>query len=257
MLLRRYPQRFHTALLLQGVHVASDDATIGVLRFGLRHMKNRWGVFQRQQPIGTAARGQRDQMGRASAAQRRFVSGDKGKFVAPFAEFRARRWTDAVWRGIRDLTIWKIIRRMASLLLLNGPNLNLLGTRQPEIYGSQTLADAEHLARSHVEARGHTLVCAQSNSEGALIDYLHNARGLHAGVVFNAGAYTHTSIALRDAIAGIDLPVVEVHLSNVHARESFRHHSMLAPVALGVIAGFGVNSYILGLDALMSHLETV
>ncbi len=144
---------------------------------------------------------------------------------------------------------------MASLLLLNGPNLNLLGTRQPDIYGRDTLADVERMATAHAEARGHTLACAQSNSEGALVDHLHAARGTHAGVVFNAGAYTHTSIALRDAIAGIELPVVEVHLSNVHARESFRHHSMLAPVALGVVAGFGITSYILGLDALIAHLE--
>lgn len=144
---------------------------------------------------------------------------------------------------------------MTSLLLLNGPNLNLLGTRQPEIYGHQTLADAEALAQAHAKARGYTLSCAQANSEGVLVDHLHAARGVHAGVVFNAGAYTHTSIALRDAIAGIELPVVEVHLSNVHARESFRHHSMLAPVALGVVAGFGVRSYLLGLDALIGHLE--
>lgn len=144
---------------------------------------------------------------------------------------------------------------MASLLLLNGPNLNLLGTRQPEIYGRDTLADVERKATDHAETRGHQLTCARSNSEGALVDHLHAARGTHAGIVFNAGAYTHSSIALRDAIAGIELPVVEVHLSNVHARESFRHHSMLAPVALGVIAGFGVTSYLLGLDALIAHLE--
>ena len=143
---------------------------------------------------------------------------------------------------------------MASLLLLNGPNLNLLGTRQPEIYGAETLADVEARATEHSAARGYALTCAQSNSEGALVDHIHAARGTHAGIVFNAGAYTHTSIALRDAIAGVELPVVEVHISNVHARESFRHHSMLAPVALGVIAGFGTNGYILGLDALIAHL---
>ena len=144
---------------------------------------------------------------------------------------------------------------MSSLLLLNGPNLNLLGTRQPEIYGHQTLGDAEALATAHAGARGYELICAQSNSEGTLVDHLHAARGVHGGVVFNAGAYTHTSIALRDAIAGTGLPVVEVHLSNVHARETFRHHSMLAPVSLGVVAGFGVRSYLLGLDALIGHLE--
>lgn len=144
---------------------------------------------------------------------------------------------------------------MPSLLLLNGPNLNLLGTRQPEIYGRDTLADVEARATAHAKTRGYEMICAQSNSEGALIDHLHSARGVHGGVVFNAGAYTHTSIALRDAIAGTELPVVEVHLSNVHAREEFRHHSMLAPVALGVVAGFGVTSYILGIDALIAHLE--
>ncbi|MEP4194908.1 MAG: type II 3-dehydroquinate dehydratase [Aliishimia sp.] len=144
---------------------------------------------------------------------------------------------------------------MASFLLLNGPNLNLLGTRQPEVYGSTTLAEIETMVKVYGQARGHEVICAQSNSEGALIDHLHAARGVQSGVVFNAGAYTHTSIALRDAISSVELPVVEVHLSNVHAREDFRHKSMLAPVALGSIAGFGMHSYILGLDALIAHLE--
>ena len=144
---------------------------------------------------------------------------------------------------------------MASFLLLNGPNLNLLGTRQPEIYGSTSLSDVEQMVTAYAGARGHEVVAAQSNHEGALVDQLHAARGVHAGVVLNAGAYTHTSIALRDAISAIELPVVEVHLSNVHAREEFRHHSMIAGVALGVVAGFGMHSYILALDALIAHLE--
>lgn len=144
---------------------------------------------------------------------------------------------------------------MASFLLLNGPNLNLLGTRQPEIYGSTTLSDIEAMVQAYAAARGHEVHCAHSNSEGALIDHLHAARGVRSGVVFNAGAYTHTSVALRDAITSAELPVVEVHLSNVHAREEFRHHSMLAPVCLGVVAGFGMHSYVLGLDALIAKVE--
>ena len=144
---------------------------------------------------------------------------------------------------------------MPSILLLNGPNLNLLGTRQPEIYGAATLADVETMVRARAEARGYEVVATQSNSEGALVDALHDARGTHAGVILNAGAYTHTSVALRDAISAIELPVIEVHLSNVHARESFRHHSFLTPVCAGVIAGFGTASYTLGLEALIGLLE--
>lgn len=144
---------------------------------------------------------------------------------------------------------------MASLLLLNGPNLNMLGTRQPEVYGSTTLADVEAMCRSHAEARGATLTARHSNHEGALIDALHRARGQEDGVVFNAGAFTHTSVALHDAILACELPVVEVHLSNVHAREDFRHHSMIARVCIGQITGFGAHSYLLAIDALLAHLE--
>jgi len=144
---------------------------------------------------------------------------------------------------------------MLSLLLLNGPNLNLLGTRQPEIYGKTTLQDIETLAKERAASHGFELEPLQSNSEGRLVDALHHARGRHVGVVLNAGAYTHTSVALRDAIASIDLPVVEVHLSNVHARESFRHQSLLAPVTLGQITGFGAQSYVLAIDALAAHLD--
>lgn len=140
-------------------------------------------------------------------------------------------------------------------LLLNGPNLNLLGTRQPEIYGAETLDDLTVSLREYAATHEVELTAFQSNSEGALVDAIHNARDWANGIVFNAGAYTHYSIALRDAIAGVDLPVVETHISNVHAREEFRHHSALAPVCLGVIAGFGRDSYFLAIDALIRHLE--
>ncbi|THH38518.1 type II 3-dehydroquinate dehydratase [Aliishimia ponticola] len=146
---------------------------------------------------------------------------------------------------------------MASFLLLNGPNLNLLGTRQPEIYGATTLADIEADARAHAGARNVDIVALQSNHEGALVDALHAARGVHAGVILNAGAYTHTSVALRDAISSVELPCVEVHLSNIHAREEFRHHSYIAPVCIGQIAGFGATGYILAIDALIAHLDMV
>lgn len=137
------------------------------------------------------------------------------------------------------------------ILLLHGPNLNLLGTREPEVYGRMTLEDINQAAARHVQPYGVLLRSEQSNHEGALIDMLHVARNWADGVVFNPGAYTHTSIALRDAISAIVIPVVEVHLSNVHAREEFRHKSMLAGVCKGQISGFGWRSYLLGLDALL------
>ncbi len=143
---------------------------------------------------------------------------------------------------------------MTQILLLHGPNLNLLGTREPEVYGSMTLEDINQKARKYLEPYAIGLRAEQTNHEGALVDILHVARNYADGVVFNPGAYTHTSIALRDAISAISLPVVEVHMSNVHAREEFRHVSMLAPVCLGQISGFGWRSYILGLDALLGHL---
>lgn len=143
---------------------------------------------------------------------------------------------------------------MPSILILNGPNLNLLGTRQPEVYGSATLADVESLCQEVGARLGFTVDCAQSNHEGVLIDHIHAAKGTHAGIVLNAGAYTHTSIALMDAIASVELPLVEVHLSNIHAREPFRHRSYIAPVALGQVCGFGIQSYALALQALEQHL---
>ena len=142
---------------------------------------------------------------------------------------------------------------MASILVLNGPNLNLLGQRQPEIYGHATLADIEARCSDAADRHGMALAFSQSNHEGALIDVIHAAADTADGIVLNAGAYTHTSVALRDAIASVAVPVVEVHLSNIHAREAFRHQSFISPVALGQIAGFGAQGYLLAIDALRAH----
>jgi 3-dehydroquinate dehydratase-2 len=139
------------------------------------------------------------------------------------------------------------------ILVLHGPNLNLLGTREPEVYGRATLAEVNRLIQDHARRRGVSVECRQSNWEGQLIDWLHAAGAdRFAGVVFNPGAFTHYSLALHDATAGIAVPVVEVHLSNVHAREDFRRHSVIAGAARGQIAGFGPLSYLLGLDALLA-----
>jgi len=144
---------------------------------------------------------------------------------------------------------------MKKVLVLNGPNLNLLGTREPGIYGAKTLADVEKTCRDEAARLSLELDFRQSNHEGELIDWIHEAgrecaAGTMLGVVFNAGAFTHTSIALHDAIKGANVPVIELHISNVHARESFRHHSWLSPVAKAVIAGFGVAGYALAINGL-------
>lgn len=145
---------------------------------------------------------------------------------------------------------------MPGFLILNGPNLNLLGTRQPEVYGRTTLADIEAMCRAHGARIGVSVEFAQSNHEGALVDAIHGARGRLDGLILNAGAYTHTSIALMDAISSAEIPAIELHLSNVHAREEFRHVSYIARVAVGVICGFGARGYTLAMDALQDHLET-
>lgn len=141
-----------------------------------------------------------------------------------------------------------------SILILNGPNLNLLGTRQPEVYGPTTLADIEALCVAKAKALGVSLTFHQTNHEGEMVDMLHAARGQHAGVILNAGAYTHTSIALMDAISSIMLPVIELHLSNIHAREEFRKTSYIARVAVGQICGFGAAGYPLALEAMATYL---
>jgi len=142
-----------------------------------------------------------------------------------------------------------------TIFVLNGPNLNALGRREPGIYGGKTLADIEADCRSHAAGLGFAIDFRQSNHEGTLVDWFHEAEGVAAGIAINPGAYGHTSIAMHDAIRAISVPVVELHLSNIHAREEFRHKSMIAPAVKGVICGFGPKSYILALDALKSIIQ--
>lgn len=141
------------------------------------------------------------------------------------------------------------------VLVLNGPNLNMLGRREPSIYGTATLADAEALCRASGKALGLVVDCRQSNHEGQLIDWCHEARDAHRGIVINAGGLTHSSVALRDGLSAAELPVVEVHISNIHAREDFRRTSLIGPVAVGSIIGLGLTGYRLALEAMAEILH--
>ncbi|UOQ85985.1 type II 3-dehydroquinate dehydratase [Gracilibacillus salinarum] len=144
---------------------------------------------------------------------------------------------------------------MGKILLLNGPNLNRLGKREPDVYGHETLKDVEEQVRQLVETKHYHLDAKQSNHEGDLIDWIQAAEGEYSGIIFNPGAYTHTSIAIRDAIGSVTVPVIEVHISNVHKRESFRHVSMLAPVCAGQIVGLGTKGYQLAAIYLLEEKE--
>ncbi len=145
--------------------------------------------------------------------------------------------------------------KMPNFLILNGPNLNLLGTRQPEVYGSETLADIEQKCEEYGATLNIGVSCDQSNHEGVLIDLIHAAKGSQDGIILNAGAYTHTSVALMDALFSVELPAVEVHMSNIHAREAFRHQSYISRAVLGQICGFGSFGYLMAIDALAQHME--
>jgi len=144
---------------------------------------------------------------------------------------------------------------LISVLVLNGPNLNLLGKREPGVYGLVTLDEINSMLMDEARSLSAKALCQQSNHEGALVDAIHATVDTHQGLLINAGAYTHTSVALRDAIAAVNIPTVEVHLSNIYSREAFRHYSYIAPIAIGQISGFGAESYRLGLRALIHHLR--
>ncbi|MDF0551552.1 type II 3-dehydroquinate dehydratase [Kamptonema sp. UHCC 0994] len=144
---------------------------------------------------------------------------------------------------------------MLNILVLHGPNLNLLGQREPGVYGSATLDDINQLLEQEAQTLQVKISIQQSNHEGVLVDAIHSMLGQHQGLLINAGAYTHTSVAIRDAIGAVSVPAVEVHLSNIYRREPFRHHSFIAAVAIGQISGFGADSYRLGLQALVHHLK--
>lgn len=145
---------------------------------------------------------------------------------------------------------------MTSILVVHGPNLNFLGRREPRVYGTTTLAEINRVLVEEGQRLGLGVSAVQSNHEGVLVDYIQSAWNVHQGILINPGAYTHTSVAIRDAIAAVAIPTVEVHLSNIHQREAFRHHSYIAPVAIGQICGFGADSYRLGLLALAHYLTT-
>ncbi len=164
------------------------------------------------------------------------------------------------WKNTRKSTFEQghhILRAIGmNILFLNGPNLNLLGQREPEVYGRLTLADIEGKVRERAKTLGAKVDFRQSNLEGELVSWIQEAKGRFDAIVINAAAYTHTSVALRDAIAAVGVPTIEIHLSNVHAREEFRHKSLIAPVCRGQIVGFGVNSYVLAVEASVNVIET-
>ncbi|MBK18112.1 MAG: type II 3-dehydroquinate dehydratase [Rhodospirillaceae bacterium] len=144
---------------------------------------------------------------------------------------------------------------MPNVIILNGPNLNLLGTREPEIYGRDTLSDIEEKCRFHAEKTGLSIDFRQSNNEGDLVTWIQEAASRSDGIIINPAAYTHTSVAILDALKQVDCPIIEIHLSNIFSREEFRHHSFVSPVAKGVICGFGAQGYLLALDAISSVIS--
>jgi 3-dehydroquinate dehydratase II len=148
------------------------------------------------------------------------------------------------------------VSKLARILILHGPNLNLLGQREPDVYGSQTLAQIDADLSAQAKELDVEIECFQSNHEGELVDRIQESMGSVGGILINPAGFTHTSVALRDALAAVALPIIEVHLSNVHARESFRQHSYISPIALGVITGLGAHGYRLGLEAMARHLQS-